>query len=77
MTEISKATSLRWRNFLKSPEGIEGLLFLNEMVPGIQKDALAHNMVYDSGKAEGFRYALYVMKEMIGVQKQEEGSLEN
>lgn len=67
-TELRKITQLKWRSFLASPEGQEGMLYLRENSPRVQKGA-EHEMVFDSGRVEGYALSLDRISEVIGVEK--------
>lgn len=67
-TELKKVTQLSWRRFLQTAEGIEGMLFLREQTPNIPKGQ-PHEVQYDAGKVEGFRFALDAIQDMIASQE--------
>lgn len=74
--ELRKLTTLRWRAFLATPEGQEGMLFLREKSPRVQRGE-AHEMVFDSGKVEGYSKCLDTISEVIGVKDVEAEDIEN
>lgn len=58
MTELRKITKLKWRQFLESPEGKEGLLFLREEIPAVRgEDMTSEQIIFKAGVSEGFRRA--------------------
>lgn len=76
MTELKKQTQLEWRRHLLTPAGIEGMLFLRERSPSIHK-AGADEMIFDAGKAEGYKMAIDMISEIIAVAPKKEENLEN
>jgi hypothetical protein len=75
-TEIRKVTCLRWRQFLASEFGTEGMLFLREKIPSVSPGD-AHQMIFNAGRAEGFKQAIDTISEIIAVEQQKEQNLEN
>lgn len=77
MVELKKTTKLAWRRFLQSDAGQEGMLYLREKIPGIQKGE-QHAMVYDAGYTQGFIRAIDTIPDLIAGREQEhEGSADN
>jgi hypothetical protein len=76
MIELKKQTQLDWRRHLMTESGIEGMLFLRERVPTIHK-GLADEMIFEAGKAEGYKMALDTISEVIAVAQKREIDIEN
>lgn len=76
MIELKKQTQLDWRRYLLSESGIEGMLFLREHSPTIHKGQ-ADEMIFEAGKAEGYKMALDMISEVIAVAQKREINIEN
>ncbi len=66
-TERSKPVQLGWRKFLLSQAGVEGMLYLREKAPSVFKGT-SEEMIFDSGKAQGYRDCLDTISQVIGVE---------
>lgn len=55
--ELRKITAVRWRNFLSTTEGKEGLEYVKSKAPRVTRGD-SHGMVFDAGRVEGFGEAL-------------------
>lgn len=66
-TELKKITTLRWRAHIASDAGIEGMLFLRERTPSVQKGP-ADEMIFDAGKVEGYKMAIDMISEILAVE---------
>lgn len=71
MTELAKATTLAWRRHLSTDAGVEGMLFLRERVPSIQKGD-QHQMIFDAGRVEGYKQAIDTISELLVLKQQGE-----
>lgn len=67
--EVRRVTNLRWRNFLATQEGQEGLAFVREQAPRVTKGD-ADGMVFDAGRIEGYLLCLDRIVELIGSGKE-------
>lgn len=76
MTELKKKTQLDWRRFLLTESGQEGMLFLRERVPTIHK-GVADEMIFEAGKAEGYKQAIDTISEVIAVEQKRDIDIEN
>lgn len=74
--EITRVAQLAWRRFLSTEHGTAGLLHLREMTPTVQKGA-EHEMVFDSGRVEGYRIALDRIYELVAAEQDKQDQLEN
>ncbi len=75
-SELKKTTKLRWRAFLGSEAGMEGMLYLREKIPGIQKGEF-HEVAFDAGFSQGFIKAIDTIPELIAGRDQPTDSVEN
>ncbi len=66
-TELSRNITLKWRQFLSTPEGQAGMLYLREMEPKIRPDRESHHMIHDGGRISGYQEAINRMADVIGV----------
>jgi hypothetical protein len=71
MTDLDKATTLAWRRHIASAAGSQGMLFLRERVPSIQKGD-QHQMIFDAGRVEGFKQAIDTISELLILKQQNE-----
>jgi len=76
MTQIKKVTQLAWRKLLLSEAGIEGMLVLREMTPGVSVGD-SHNIIFQAGKAEGYRMALETIHNFIAAEESKPEDIEN
>jgi hypothetical protein len=76
MTELKKQTQLEWRRHLLTPAGVEAMLFLRERAPSILKGP-ADEMIFDAGRAEGYKMAIDMISEVIAVAAKKEIDIEN
>jgi len=74
--ELRKVTQLRWKAFLASEYGAEGMLWLREHSPSVTAtDSTA--IIFAAGKIEGYRNALDRISEIIAKEPEKEQNLEN
>lgn len=76
MIELKKQTQLEWRRHLLTEAGNEGMLFLRERSPTIHKGQ-ADEMIFEAGKAEGYKMALDMISEVIAIAPKKEINIEN
>lgn len=76
MTQIKKVTQLAWRKLLLSDAGIEGMLVLREQTPGVSIGD-SHNIIFQAGKAEGYKLALETIQNLIAAEDTKPEDLEN
>ncbi len=76
MVEIKKVVTLAWRKFIGSEAGTEGMLFLREKTPSIQKGD-QYQMIFDAGRVEGYKQAIDTISEILAVKQEEEKNAEN
>lgn len=76
MTELKKITKLSWRKFLFTDYGVEGMLYLRENIPSVQVGE-ANSMIFQAGKAEGYKQALDMISEVISLDEIKEQPAEN
>lgn len=76
MTELKKITQLSWRKHLLSDAGVEGMLYLRERQPAINKGP-ADEMIFEAGKVEGYKEALDRISEIIAAEQKKEQSVDN
>ena len=76
MTELRKITSLQWRRFLATEHGIEGMLFLREHIPSINKGP-SEGMIFDAGRVEGYKQAVDMISEIISIEQTKEHNPRN
>lgn len=62
---VDKAIQLGWRKFLLTEQGSKGLLWLREQTPVVLKGD-AHEMIFDSGRAQGYRDTLDKLSLLLG-----------
>lgn len=80
MTEFKRTSQLTWRRHLLSPSGMEGMLFLREHQPTVNRlnQTQPHDIIFDAGKIEGYRIALDMIENIISAnEKEEQKSYEN
>lgn len=71
MIELTKSTTLAWRRHIASDAGTEGMLFLRERVPTINKGE-QHQMIFDAGRVEGYKQAIDTISEILVLVKTQE-----
>jgi hypothetical protein len=77
-TELKKITSLKWRQFLDTEAGREGMLWLREQQPGIHGKGEVHEVVFSAGFSEGYKKTLDKISDLLaGEKKAEDKNLEN
>lgn len=76
MTNLRKITRMSWRKFLSTEFGQEGMLYLRERIPNVSVSD-ANSMIFQAGKAEGYKEAINMISEVISIQEKPEESLEN
>lgn len=69
MTSVRRITTLRWRTFLSSPEGIEGVSYLRDTAPR-GSGSEPHTIIFGAGKTEGYAEC---MDRLIGIPDIEPG----
>lgn len=74
--ELKKVTQLSWRKFLLSDPGTEGMLYLREKAPSIHTGT-SEAIIFEAGRAQGFRDALDAIANVIGVEPKETGDPSN
>lgn len=74
--ELKKITNLRWRAFLGTDAGIEGMLFLREQVPTIIKGQ-PHEIQFDAGFTMGYLKCLDTISEIIANEVVKDSDVEN
>lgn len=77
MTELRKLTTISWRRFLLSPEGVEAMLYLRERTPSIDKGVDPYSMIFEAGRCQGYRNCLDTISEIIAKEPTKSESLEN
>lgn len=65
--EVKKITHLKWRQFLDTEAGKEGVAWLHEMQPSIPKGQ-PHEVQYDGAFSEGYRYCLSKITNLLAVE---------
>lgn len=76
-TELKKVTQLAWRKHLLSDAGIEGQLVLRERGPSVPPTGEAHSIIFNAGRAEGWRECIEALHNLIAVEKVKTENLEN
>ena len=76
MATISKATQISWRRFLSSDAGMEGMMYLRDTAPTIQKGQ-PHEICFDAGVATGWGKVIDKIYESVANPPQPEQNLEN
>lgn len=71
MIELTKSTTLAWRRHIGSDAGTEGMLFLRERTPSINKGE-QHQMIFDAGRVEGYKQAIDTISELLVLVKTQE-----
>jgi len=74
--ELKRVTNLAWRRFLTSEAGVEGMLYLREKAPSVLKGD-ADGIIFDAGRAQGWRACLDEIAEIVSTPKEDPQSLEN
>jgi hypothetical protein len=64
MEKPTKKTVVSWRNFLASPEGVVGLLYLKSQAP-IPFPDVDGKMIFAAGATSGYNQAFDEMEKMI------------
>lgn len=76
MIEIQKPTQLAWRRFLLTPEGKEGMLYLRERSPRIERGD-QNAIIFGAGVVEGYRMAIDIIPDVIGADIKPSQDFEN
>lgn len=58
MEELAKATVLANRKHFNSEAGKDTLLFLRERIPSVSFKSSPEEVIFDAGKAQGYRQCL-------------------
>jgi hypothetical protein len=77
ITELKKINQLKWKAFLSTEAGVEGLLVLRESSPTINGNGEQHAIVFAAGQAAGYGLALDRINSMLAVEPKKEIELEN
>lgn len=76
MEELKRTTKHEWNRFLRSPAGIEGLLYLRERTPQIDAKEQA-TIVLQAGVSQGYRSALDALDAILADVPAKEVGYEN
>ena len=76
MTELKKITKLRFRQFLDTDAGKEGMMFLREHTPSINEGD-ATKIIFNAGRVEGYKNAIDMISEVISMEEPKVEKLDN
>lgn len=78
MIELKKISSLKWRQFLATDAGMEGMLYMRERTPSVIGGD-STQIIFEAGKSEGYKFALDRISEVIAIDinKDQDKNLEN
>lgn len=76
MTELRKITKLRFRQFLDTEAGKEGMLYLREQTPSIHAGD-STTIVFAAGITEGYKRAIDMISEVISLEEVKNEKIEN
>lgn len=75
-TELKRVTNVSWRKFLATEPGMEGMLYLREKIPSIQRGT-SDSIIFDAGRTQGFKDCLDTISELLGTVEVPNVDLEN
>lgn len=70
--DLQTVTQLKWRQFLATEAGIEGMLFLRENEPSVTKGQQPHDMIHDGGRIEGYKECLMKITDILAIKQKKD-----